>query len=86
VAQEGIIPLINLIALLSIAIGVTNLLPIPAMDGAKTIFLGLELINKKIFTKELQMKVEQIGMVFLIILALVMVFKDFFQFKDIIFK
>lgn len=86
VAQEGIIPLINLIALLSIAIGVTNLLPIPAMDGAKTIFLGLELINKKIFTKELQMKVEQIGMIFLIILALVMVFKDFFQFKDIIFK
>lgn len=86
VAQDGIIALINLIALLSIAIGVTNLLPIPAMDGAKTIFLGLELINKKIFTKELQMKVEQIGMIFLIILALVMVFKDFFQFKDIIFN
>lgn len=86
VAQEGIIALINLIALLSIAIGVTNLLPIPAMDGAKTIFLGLELINKNIFTKELQMRAEQIGMVLLIILALVMVFKDFFQFKDIIFN
>jgi regulator of sigma E protease len=86
VSQEGLIPLINLVALLSIALGVSNLIPIPAMDGAKTLFLGLEAINAKIFTKERLMKVEQGGMIFLIILALVIVFKDFFQFKDIIFK
>lgn len=86
VSREGIVALINLVALLSIALGVSNLIPIPAMDGAKTIFVGLEAINKKIFSKDLQMKVEQVGMIFLIILALVIVFKDFFQFKDIIFK
>ena len=86
VSKEGIIAVINLVALLSIALGVSNLIPIPAMDGAKTIFLGLEVINKRIFSKELQMKIEQVGMIFLIILALVIVFKDFFQFKDIIFK
>lgn len=86
VSQQGLVPLINLIALLSIALGVSNLIPIPAMDGAKTLFLGLEAINAKIFTKERLMKVEQAGMIFLIILALAIVFKDFFQFKDIIFK
>lgn len=86
VSQQGLVPLINLIALLSIALGVSNLIPIPAMDGAKTIFLGLEAINRKIFSKELQMKIEQAGMVFLIVLAIAIVFKDFFQFKDIIFR
>ena len=79
-------PLINLIALLSVALGVSNLIPIPAMDGAKTIFLGLEAINKKVFNKELQMKIEFFGMMVLIALAVVITFKDFFQFKDIIFK
>ncbi|MFA5178554.1 MAG: site-2 protease family protein [Candidatus Paceibacterota bacterium] len=86
VSQQGLVPLINLIALLSVALGVSNLIPIPAMDGAKTIFLGLEAINKKVFNKELQMKIEFFGMMVLIALAVVITFKDFFQFKDIIFK
>lgn len=86
VSKEGLVALINLLALLSVALGVSNLIPIPAMDGAKTVFVFLEAINKKIFTKELLMRVEQFGMIFLIILAVVMVFKDFVQFKDIIFR
>jgi regulator of sigma E protease len=85
VSKDGIIPVINLIALLSIALGVSNLIPLPALDGAKFIYTLLQTINKKIFTKELLMKIEQVGMVLLIALALLIVFKDFFQFKSIIF-
>ncbi|MFA5755064.1 MAG: M50 family metallopeptidase [Candidatus Paceibacterota bacterium] len=83
---QGLYAMINLIAILSIAVGITNLLPIPAMDGAKIIFTLLEKINKNIFSKKLQVKIESVGFIFLILLAIVLIFKDFFQFKDIIFK
>lgn len=83
---KGLYDIFNLIAVLSIALGISNLLPIPAMDGAKILFLGLQSANKKVFNKELQMRIETFGAFFLIALAVFIVFKDFVQFKDIIFK
>ncbi|MFA5169786.1 MAG: site-2 protease family protein [Candidatus Paceibacterota bacterium] len=83
---KGLYDTLNLIAILSIALGVSNLLPIPAMDGAKLLYIGLQSANKKVFSKELQMKIETFGAFFLIALALFIVCKDFIQFKDIIFK
>lgn len=86
IVQNGLIEVVNLIAVLSLALGLTNLLPIPAMDGAKLIFIALESINKKIFSKQLQAKLEMGGFAVLILLAVVMLVKDVVQFKDIIFK
>jgi len=86
IVQNGLIEVINLIAILSLALGITNLLPIPAMDGAKLIFIALESINKKIFNKDLQGKIELGGFAVLILLAVLLIVKDFIQFKDIIFK
>lgn len=83
---KGWYDMINLVAILSIALGVSNLLPIPAMDGAKLIYVALESINKKIFSKDLQIKIESFGALFLILLAVAIICKDFIQFKDIIFK
>jgi len=83
---KGLYDTFNLIAILSIALGVSNLLPIPAMDGAKLIYICLQSLNKKVFSKELQMRIETFGAMFLICLAVFIVFKDFIQFKDIIFK
>ncbi len=84
--SQGFYEIINLIAILSVAVGITNLLPIPAMDGAKIIFTFLERINNKVFSKKLQIRAESYGFVFLMLLAIVLVIKDFIQFKDIIFK
>ena len=84
--SQGLYEIINLIAILSIAVGITNLLPIPAMDGAKIIFTFLERINSRIFSKKLQVRIESYGFIFLILLAFVLIVKDFIQFKDIIFK
>lgn len=86
IVQNGFIEVVNLVAVLSLALGITNLLPIPAMDGAKLIFIGLESINKKIFNKDLQGKIELGGFAILILLAVLLIVKDFIQFKDIIFR
>ncbi|MDD5569099.1 MAG: site-2 protease family protein [Candidatus Pacebacteria bacterium] len=85
VTKEGIIPVINFVALLSIALAISNLLPLPALDGAKFIYIILQSINKRVFSKALEMKIEQAGLAFLILLAIAIIFKDFFQFKSIIF-
>jgi len=84
--SRGLYEIMNFIAILSIALGISNLLPIPAMDGAKLIYTLLEAVNKKVFSKKLQIQIESYGAVFLILLGVAIIFKDFFQFKDIIFK
>ncbi|HNP79363.1 MAG TPA: M50 family metallopeptidase [Candidatus Pacearchaeota archaeon] len=85
-AQDGLFQIVNLIAILSLGLALSNFLPLPALDGAKFLFIILAMFNKKIFSKELEIKIETFGMYFLIGLAIVIIFKDFFQFKDIIFK
>jgi len=85
-AQDGLFQIINLIAILSLALALSNLLPLPALDGAKFLFIILATINRKIFSKKLEIVIETFGMYFLIGLAIVIIFKDFIQFKDIIFK
>ncbi|MFA5432558.1 MAG: M50 family metallopeptidase [Candidatus Paceibacterota bacterium] len=86
ILQKGLFDVINLIAILSIALGVSNLIPIPAMDGAKLIYIGLQSANKKVFSTNLQARIESYGAIFLIFLAVAIIIKDFIQFKDIIFK
>lgn len=46
-AQAGMLPLINFVALLSLNLGIVNLLPIPALDGGHVIVLLLEAIRGK---------------------------------------
>lgn len=46
-AKLGIVPILNWTGLLSVNIGLLNLLPIPALDGGRLVFLGYEAITKK---------------------------------------
>ncbi|MFW5888851.1 MAG: RIP metalloprotease RseP [Bacillota bacterium] len=46
-STEGFVYLIQFIALLSVNLGILNLLPIPALDGGRIVFIGYEAITKK---------------------------------------
>jgi len=85
ISQDGWFQTVNLIAILSLALAFSNLIPLPALDGAKFLFIVLSVINKKVFSKKLEIAVEQAGMFLLIFLAVFVIFKDFVQFKEIIF-
>ena len=50
-AQAGFLPFMYLMALLSISLGVLNLLPIPVLDGGQLTMLGIEAIRGKPFTE-----------------------------------
>lgn len=68
--------ILNFLAMISIALGFTNLLPIPALDGGHIIFLIPEILFKKRVKPELEGRVHFIGYVILMGLMVVMVIND----------
>lgn len=75
-ARLGVSYLINLTAMLSLTLAVINILPIPALDGGRLLFIGLE----KIFHRPMPMKYEQlahtIGFVLLLGLIAIITWRD----------
>jgi len=74
----GILSILSIAALLTINLGVFNLLPIPALDGGRLIFLLYELIFRKKVPQDKEGLVHMIGFILLMILAVVVLFKDIF--------
>lgn len=76
VKTTGIINYIYLLAVISISLGVTNLLPIPALDGGKILILLIELIRKKPMKIETEAKIQLIGFSILMVLFLFVTYND----------
>ena len=72
-AESGFESFVGFIALLSISLGVINLLPIPVLDGGHLLYYFIELIAGKPVPEKLQMLGLQIGM-FLIMSVMVLAF------------
>lgn len=73
--QGGLFALLGIFILISINIGIMNLLPIPALDGGRLIFVIPEFFGIKV-NKKIEEKIHMIGMIFLLVLMLVIVFFD----------
>ena len=79
-AQAGILPFLYLMALLSISLGVLNLLPIPALDGGQLTLLGLEAIRGSPLPDKVENFVYATGTVMIIFLMVFAVFNDVARF------
>lgn len=75
-AEIGISSVLNLMAVLSINLGIINLIPFPALDGGRIIFIFVELIRGRPVNPEKESFVHIIGFVLLIVLMVFLVFKD----------
>lgn len=67
---------IYIISVISASLGVTNLLPIPALDGGKILLLIIEAIRRKPLKKETEIQIQLIGFSVLIALSLVVTYND----------
>ena len=77
VAQVGISPLIELMALISISLGVVNILPIPALDGGRLLFVMIEWVRRgKRISPEREGLVHMVGFVVLISLIVLITIVD----------
>jgi regulator of sigma E protease len=68
--------MINLAMLLSINLGLMNLLPIPALDGGRLVFLLIEVIRGKPVPEKYEGMIELVGVAALILLMVVVLFHD----------
>ena len=67
---------IYLISIISVSLGVTNLLPVPALDGGKIFILIIEAIRRKPLKKETEVQIQLIGFSILIALSLIVTYND----------
>ena len=74
--SESWLYVLNLTALLTINLGVFNLLPIPALDGGRLLFMIIELIRRKPIPPEKEGIVHAIGFLLLIALIIAVSFND----------
>lgn len=66
----------SVMALLSINVGIFNLLPVPGLDGARLIFLIIELFRRKPVKPQVEGMIHFIGMALLLLLIIVISFND----------
>ncbi len=67
---------LNFLAFLSLNLAFLNLLPFPALDGGRLIFLGIEAISRRPVPQKLELIVHGIGIMFLLVLTLWVTTKD----------
>ena len=75
-AQMGFVYILQLAALLSINLAVINAFPFPALDGGRVLFLLIEKIKGSPVSERVERTIHSAGFVFLILLMVVVAFKD----------
>ena len=78
VAKRGWIPLFQLAGILSINLAVVNILPIPALDGGRLLFLGIEKLRGKSIDQNKERIIHLSGYILLIILLILITLRDIF--------
>lgn len=78
--QLGFVYVLQFIALLSINLGIINILPIPALDGGRLVFLAIEKIKGSPVSVRVEKWVHMAGFAFLIILMLMITWNDIMRF------
>lgn len=76
VATLGIMPLLNLVALISVSIGLINLFPIPLLDGGHLLFYGIEAIRRKPLSERTQEISFRVGLAIVLMLTIFVTWKD----------
>ena len=75
-ASYGISQLLYLVALISVNLGIANLLPIPALDGGRLTFQVIEVIRRKPVSERVEGIIHSVGIIVLMALMLIIAMKD----------
>jgi regulator of sigma E protease len=75
-AKEGIGNLAFFTALLSVNLGILNLLPIPVLDGGHLLFFFIELVIGRPVNQKVRERAQQVGLFILIFLMILVIYND----------
>ncbi len=73
---NGLYNFIYLLSLISLSLGVTNLLPIPALDGGRIVLLLIEGIRGKALNEEIEIGIQSAGFILLILFSIYVSYND----------
>ncbi|MEK7519320.1 MAG: M50 family metallopeptidase [Patescibacteria group bacterium] len=76
VSQLGIVYFLQFIALLAIYLAIFNILPLPALDGGKLVFLGIEAVRKKPVSRKVEQNITAVFFALLILSMILVTIKD----------
>ncbi|MCX7817383.1 MAG: RIP metalloprotease RseP [Syntrophales bacterium] len=74
--QEGIVHFILFMGLLSVNLGILNLLPIPVLDGGHLMFYAIEVVRGKALSLKWREKAQQVGFIILIMIMIFVMAMD----------
>jgi len=80
-AKTGFLSVLYLTAIISLNLGILNLLPVPALDGGRLFFLFIELVRRKPLPAEKEGMVHFVGLVALMALSVFLMYKDIIKFN-----
>jgi len=75
-AEMGLVHFLKFLALVSVSLGVLNLLPIPILDGGHLMFLAIEAIKGSPVSEKIQIVFQQLGLLMLMSLMLFAIYLD----------
>lgn len=84
VAQQGIVPLLQFAAILSVNLAVLNFLPIPALDGGRVLFLLIEKVRRRPMSRVLEAAIHNIAFLILVLLILLVTARDISRYGGVI--
>ena len=73
---QGIMEFAYMLALISLSLGVTNLLPFPPLDGGKVVILIIEAIRRKPMKENIEIGIQMAGFCILIGLSIFVTYND----------
>lgn len=73
---SGLADFIYILSVISLSLGVTNLLPFPPLDGGKIVLLIIEGIRKKPFSQKIEVALQSLGFLILITLSIFVTYND----------
>lgn len=82
-AKQGVLKFLEILILISVALGVFNLLPLPGLDGGRIFFVGINSIRRRDMNPNIETKIHMVGIMVLLMLLVVVTFNDI---KGIFFK
>ena len=82
VARLGLAYILQFAAMLSINLAVVNYLPLPALDGGRVLFLIIEKLRGRAVPEKIEAAIHNVGFMLLILLVVIVTFKDVFKFSD----
>jgi regulator of sigma E protease len=74
--EPGWTPLIELTALISLQLGIFNLLPIPILDGGMILLLFVEAVMRRDISQTVKERIYQAAFVFLVLLGVIVIYND----------